>query len=50
MFNLERFEQAIATGPTPSAQALSDFLINEVRTFVGDIELSDDMTLVVIKV
>ncbi|MEM7345768.1 MAG: SpoIIE family protein phosphatase [Chloroflexota bacterium] len=50
MFGFERLEQAIASGPNHSAKAMLDHLLESVTTFTGETELSDDLTIVVIKV
>ncbi len=50
MFGFEQLEKAIAVAPNHNAKAMLDFLITEVRTFVGEMELSDDLTLTVIKI
>lgn len=41
--------KAIATGPTTGAQAMLDYLNEEVSTFIGDAELQDDLTIVVLQ-
>jgi len=50
LFSFERLEQAIATGPTTSAQAMLDYLNEEVSTFIGEAELQDDLTIVVLQI
>lgn len=50
LFSFERLEQAIATGPTTSAQALLDYLKTEVSTLIREAELQDDLTIVVLQV
>jgi sigma-B regulation protein RsbU (phosphoserine phosphatase) len=50
MFGFERFEQAIITGPTSSAQAMLDHLKAEIAAFVGEAEPHDDITIVVVHV
>jgi DNA-binding LacI/PurR family transcriptional regulator len=47
MYGFGRFEAAIASGPTHSAQALLAHLFAEVAAFVGDAEMHDDMAIVV---
>jgi sigma-B regulation protein RsbU (phosphoserine phosphatase) len=49
MFGFERLEQAIAAGPTASAQAMLDHLLAEIETFTGDTEPHDDMTLALMR-
>lgn len=49
LFGFERLEQAIASGPTTSPQAMLDHLKNEVRLFTGDSEPHDDLTIVVLQ-
>ena len=50
MYGFERFEEAIAAGPTDSAQAMLDYLLADWRSFVGQAEPHDDLTIVVIRV
>jgi sigma-B regulation protein RsbU (phosphoserine phosphatase) len=50
MYDFERFEAAIAAGPTDSAQAMLDYLLTDWRNFVGQTEQQDDLTLVVVRV
>ncbi|NJN96166.1 MAG: SpoIIE family protein phosphatase [Anaerolineales bacterium] len=50
MYNFDRFEAAIAAGPTHSAQAMLDHLLAEWRSFVGQTEQQDDLTIVVVRV
>ena len=47
MYGFERFEAAIACGPTDSAQALLAHLFADVAAFVGEAEMHDDMAMVV---
>ena len=47
MYGFERFEAAIATGPTDSAQALLAHLFADVAAFVEEAEMHDDMAIVV---
>jgi sigma-B regulation protein RsbU (phosphoserine phosphatase) len=47
MFSFNRLEGTIASGPAESAQAMLDYLIQEVAHFTGAIELHDDCTIVV---
>ncbi len=47
MYGFERFEAAIAYGPTDSAQALLAHLFADVAAFVGEAEMHDDMAMVV---
>lgn len=49
MFGFERLEQAIATGPTSSANAMLHHLRNAMETFTHGTEPHDDVTLVVIR-
>ena len=50
MYGFERFEAAIAAGPTDSAQAMLDYLLADWGSFVGQAEPHDDLTIVVIRV
>lgn len=47
MYGFERFEAAIAGGPTDSAQALLAHLFADVAAFVAEAEMHDDMAIVV---
>jgi sigma-B regulation protein RsbU (phosphoserine phosphatase) len=47
MYGFERFEAAIACGPSDSAQTLLTHLFADVATFVGEAEMHDDMAMVV---
>lgn len=49
MYGFERFEAAIAAGPTNSAQAMLDYLLADLRAFVGKAEQHDDITVVIIR-
>ncbi|MCB0208590.1 MAG: serine/threonine-protein phosphatase [Anaerolineae bacterium] len=50
MYGFERFEQAIRTGPTTSAQAMLDHLKADLTAYVGEAEPHDDITIVVAQV
>ncbi len=50
LFGFERLERAVSTGPTGSAEAMLEYLRNEVASFVGGQEQHDDITIVVIRV
>lgn len=50
MYNFDRFEASIAAGPTHSAQAMLDHLLADWRSFVGQTEQQDDLTIVVVRV
>lgn len=50
MYGFERFEAAVATGPTDSASAMLDHLLANWRSFIGQTEQQDDLTMVVIRV
>ncbi len=50
MFGFDRFEQAVATGPQSSAQAMLDHLKAGVNAFVGETEPHDDLTVAIIHV
>lgn len=47
MFGFDRLEQAVASGPQTSAQAMLEHLKSRVSAFVGHTEPHDDLTLVV---
>jgi sigma-B regulation protein RsbU (phosphoserine phosphatase) len=49
MYGFDRFEAAIAAGPTDSAQAMLDYLLADLRSFVGKAEQHDDITVVIIR-
>ncbi len=46
----DMLEQIIAAGPATDAQAMLDHMKDAVATFIGDAELHDDLTMVVIQV
>ncbi len=50
MFGFVAFSQAVAAGPTASAQAMLDHLRREIENFVGEADPHDDLTIVVVKV
>jgi serine phosphatase RsbU (regulator of sigma subunit) len=50
MFGFERLEQALAAGPTTSAEAMVSHLRATVDAFTDGAEPHDDLTIVVIKV
>ena len=50
MFGFDRLEQAVATGPTTSAEAMLEHLKAAVAAFVGKTEPHDDLTMVVVQV
>ncbi len=50
MFGFERLEQVIRLGTATSAEAMLDYLNQEIATFTGQAEQHDDMTIVVVKV
>jgi len=50
LFGFERLKQAIAAGPATSAQAMLDHLQAEVMAFIGNADLHDDLTIVVMQV
>jgi sigma-B regulation protein RsbU (phosphoserine phosphatase) len=47
LYGFERFAQAIAAGPTDSAQLMLAHLFTDVAAFVGEAEMHDDMAIVV---
>ncbi|HEX9371836.1 MAG TPA: PP2C family protein-serine/threonine phosphatase [Roseiflexaceae bacterium] len=47
LYGFDRFVAAIAGGPLGSAEALLAHLFADVRAFVGEAEMHDDMTIVV---
>ena len=50
MFGFERLEQAVAVGPSTSAEAMLAHLQAEMAAFVGDKEPHDDLTIVVMQI
>ncbi|HXW00932.1 MAG TPA: SpoIIE family protein phosphatase [Anaerolineae bacterium] len=50
MFGFDRLEQAVATGPSTSAEAMLEHLKAAVAAFVGTTEPHDDLTIVVVQV
>ena len=48
LYGFERFETALASAPTDSAHAVQDYLLADIRRFLGNMELRDDLTLVVL--
>ena len=50
LFSFDRLEQAVAEGPTASAQAMLEYLQGEVAAFIGQAEPHDDITIVVLQV
>ncbi len=50
MFGFERLEQAIAGGPTQSAEAMVDHLRRAVESFIAGAEPHDDLTIVALQV
>lgn len=50
LFGFERLEQAVASGPQASAEAMLEHLKAEVSSFVGQTEPHDDLTMVVMQV
>jgi serine phosphatase RsbU (regulator of sigma subunit) len=50
LFSFERLEQAIATGPISSAQAMLKHLQTQVSDFIGGANPHDDITIVVLRV
>ena len=50
MFGFDRLEQAVAAGPSTSAEAMLEHLKAAVAAFVGTTEPHDDLTIVVVQV
>ncbi|MCL4294884.1 MAG: SpoIIE family protein phosphatase [Anaerolineae bacterium] len=50
MFGFDRLEEAVASGPTASAEAMLEYLKAAVAAFVGKTEPHDDLTIVVVQV
>jgi PAS domain S-box-containing protein len=50
MFGFDRFEEAVASGPTAGAEAMLEHLKTAVAAFVGKTEPHDDLTIVVVQV
>lgn len=50
MFGFERFEEAIRSAPTQSADAMLDHIRTTLTSFIGTSEPYDDITVIVIRV
>ena len=50
LWGFDRLQQAIAAGPSQTAQAMIEHLRAGVQAFVGTTEPHDDMTIVVVRV
>lgn len=50
LLGFDRFEQMVKNGPNSSAEAMLEYLKQEVFAFTSETELEDDMTLVVVRV
>jgi serine phosphatase RsbU (regulator of sigma subunit) len=50
LYGFERFEAAVANASTDSAQVMLDSILADVRRFMDQAELHDDLTLIVVKV
>jgi serine phosphatase RsbU (regulator of sigma subunit) len=50
MFGFERLQQAVASGPTSSAEAMVTHLRQMVETFTAGAEPHDDLTIVVFQI
>ena len=50
LYGFPRLEQAVADGPTSSAQAMLEYLKDSVNHFIDDAEPPDDLTIVVLQV
>ena len=48
MYGFDRLEEAVAQGPTVTADAMLNYLKKEVATFVGNTNPHDDITVVVV--
>ena len=48
LYGFERFEAALASAPADSARAVQEYLLADIRRFLGEIELHDDLTIVVL--
>ena len=49
MYGFERFEKSVSSGPLSTAQEMLSRLQNEIDAFMGDDDLHDDFTIVVLK-
>jgi serine phosphatase RsbU (regulator of sigma subunit)/DNA-binding response OmpR family regulator len=49
LLGFERFEQLVAAAPHTNATAMLDYLTSNVMDYVGETELYDDMTMIVVK-
>jgi serine phosphatase RsbU (regulator of sigma subunit) len=50
MFSFDRLEQAVASGPAGSAEAMLEHLKTAITAFVGQTEPHDDLTIVVVQI
>ena len=50
LLGFERFEEIVRTAPRTSASDMMGHLQSELVAFMGSAELSDDLTLVVVRV
>jgi serine phosphatase RsbU (regulator of sigma subunit) len=50
ILGFERLEQLVASGPQTSAEAMLNHLRAAVLAFVGEAELHDDLTIVIVQV
>jgi serine phosphatase RsbU (regulator of sigma subunit) len=50
MFGFDRVEETVKAAPAQGAALIQEHIRGEVMDFVGNTELSDDLTLVVIQV
>jgi DNA-binding response OmpR family regulator len=49
LLGFERFEQLVAAAPHTNATAMLDYLTSNVMDYVGETDLYDDMTMIVVK-
>ncbi len=50
IFGFERFENTIANFPQTTSESFLQYLKNEVDTFVGDAEIHDDITIMILQI
>ncbi|MBN1217439.1 MAG: PP2C family protein-serine/threonine phosphatase [Anaerolineae bacterium] len=50
ILGFDRLERIIASGPTHSAQAMKNYILNQVQLYQHSVEQFDDMTVVVVRV
>lgn len=49
LFSFERIEQVLANGPSYSAQAMKNHILQQLHHWVGDLDPHDDITIVILR-